>query len=1027
MRIRGWHVDGFGIHRDYRVDDLSRGLTVFYGPNESGKSTLLAFLRGVLFGYPDGRSSDPKYPPLGGGAAHGGRITLESAAGCCVVERFAGRGGAFRMTLEDGRAGTAADLAARLGHADARLFRSIHAFGLSELQELGSLGQAGIQDQLFSAGVTGAGRSARQAGRELTAAARELFAGERSRKSDRVAPLQRELGLIEADLALRQETALRHPDLSSRERALASRLVELEHVADDRRADERRARRLLELWHEACCPLADLREQSAKLSSSEPDRLPADAGARLEDALARIERAQERLEAVRAERTALDRQHEGLRLDEAARLVARQVSALNEQLSLYRRQCARRTELESLRRESRTRVRAALERLGCELSEDALRVLRPTAARRAELREWKRGFDEGRARSAELAATQRLEREQRERLESRLHDLEQRLAGQPRGERTSAVAAAVALGELRTLVLRERAAEGRASWTRSLTIALAGVALALSALAGWLVAGIEGAGGGFALLALVLLGGVVLVRRSGRQRARRLAALRAEAVEPIVRLGLSGAALCAETLALAERTLERIRGDEAGEARLRDGIAEARAQLEELEALLRATHLREQGDLDERAALERGFARFCEEAGVPAGFSVEAAAEFFEEVRRGQDALEEDDRLAVEATRLEAEVRAWEQGVDALLADCPPPPRAADEQAPPSDAPRRIEALARLRERCESDRAAREGRKPLEQRAVELREQFRVCESALSESRAQLAALLEETGARDPEALQRRIADREAALDLAAQIARAAADLARRLDASGPEEAERLRTELSRGCVDEWEASAREARADATRLGAERDEVLREHQDAARARKRLEESTEVMELELRRTAVLQELREVVGEWLRLRLAGSLVGTALERFEARHQPGVFREASLLFERVTDGRYPRIVQSDERAGFSVIGADGLNLSAEDLSRGTAEQLYLCIRLGLIAELSRTREPLPVVMDDVLVNFDDARAAAMARVLGAFAAGNQLLFFTCSARTRDLLASTGPQAGQDVQVRSLEPLPA
>ena len=178
MRIRGFHIDGFGVHRDFGLDALPPGLTVFYGPNEAGKSTLLAFLRGVLFGYPDGRSNEPKYVPVGGGV-HGGRVTLawgrrpqESARGpqdsggghqedgVVVVQRFAGRGKKLEITLEDGRAGDAGDLAERLGHADARLFRSVFAFGLTELQELGSLGDAGIQDQLFSAGSTGAERRA---------------------------------------------------------------------------------------------------------------------------------------------------------------------------------------------------------------------------------------------------------------------------------------------------------------------------------------------------------------------------------------------------------------------------------------------------------------------------------------------------------------------------------------------------------------------------------------------------------------------------------------------------------------------------------------------------------------------------------------------------------------------------------------------------------------------------------------------------------------------------------------------------
>jgi len=182
---------------------------------------------------------------------------------------------------------------------------------------------------------------------------------------------------------------------------------------------------------------------------------------------------------------------------------------------------------------------------------------------------------------------------------------------------------------------------------------------------------------------------------------------------------------------------------------------------------------------------------------------------------------------------------------------------------------------------------------------------------------------------------------------------------------------------------------------------------------------RLEESCDVVDLELVKAGLEQELREVVDEWRRLQLSSRLVEVALERFEGRHQPGVLREAGRLFAQVTDGRYPRIVQSDEDAGFSVLTADGVHRSPRELSRGTAEQLYLCVRLGLVAELSRARAPLPVVMDDVLVNFDDERAAAMAGVLATFAADHQLFFFTCSTRARDLLLSAGP----GVALRSLD----
>ena len=74
-------------------------------------------------------------------------------------------------------------------------------------------------------------------------------------------------------------------------------------------------------------------------------------------------------------------------------------------------------------------------------------------------------------------------------------------------------------------------------------------------------------------------------------------------------------------------------------------------------------------------------------------------------------------------------------------------------------------------------------------------------------------------------------------------------------------------------------------------------------------------------------------------------------------------------------------------------------GIALPVEALSRGTREQLFLSLRLALAACYARRGAPLPLVLDDVLVNFDIERAKAAAAVLRDFAAaGHQVLIFTC-----------------------------
>jgi hypothetical protein len=128
----------------------------------------------------------------------------------------------------------------------------------------------------------------------------------------------------------------------------------------------------------------------------------------------------------------------------------------------------------------------------------------------------------------------------------------------------------------------------------------------------------------------------------------------------------------------------------------------------------------------------------------------------------------------------------------------------------------------------------------------------------------------------------------------------------------------------------------------------------------------------------------------------------------------HQPPVLREASRWLTRLTEGRYPSITTAIDEARLEVHDAEGTVWNPEQLSRGTREQVFLALRLALIRDLGRHDVSLPVVMDDALVNFDDARAQSAARVLVEFiaeqAADRQMLVLTCHAHVAKTFAAAG-----------------
>jgi uncharacterized protein YhaN len=138
---------------------------------------------------------------------------------------------------------------------------------------------------------------------------------------------------------------------------------------------------------------------------------------------------------------------------------------------------------------------------------------------------------------------------------------------------------------------------------------------------------------------------------------------------------------------------------------------------------------------------------------------------------------------------------------------------------------------------------------------------------------------------------------------------------------------------------------------------------------------------------------------------------------LRRHEQEHQPAVLARAGERFAKVTAGRYTRLLPSvgDEsgRDAIRVVSSSGAEIDASALSRGTVEQLYLCLRIGLAETFAERAVALPVILDDVLVNFDPKRAASIAEVLAETAERHQVLLFTCHPHLTELVYGVAPQA--------------
>ncbi len=170
----------------------------------------------------------------------------------------------------------------------------------------------------------------------------------------------------------------------------------------------------------------------------------------------------------------------------------------------------------------------------------------------------------------------------------------------------------------------------------------------------------------------------------------------------------------------------------------------------------------------------------------------------------------------------------------------------------------------------------------------------------------------------------------------------------------------------------------------------------------------LESSNTLTELQEEKVSLEEENIQALQEYLTYALAHSFIQQAKQNYEKEKQPELIKIASEIFSRITDNKWINITSSMEDNTLYLNPKQGVPITPDKLSQGTREQLYLSLRLAYIKNAEKYKEPLPLIMDDILVNFDATRANQTAKAFAEFTDNNshQILFFTCHAHIAEIL---------------------
>jgi len=1057
MIIERIEIARFGGLADVTIDGLGNGVEVLHGTNETGKTSLLEFVRGVFFGFGSlfrRGVLDPNRPCGGRLVARAGldgrRIAIERRHEGPHLERLTATSYALEdslpladvMTVLDADGSSATPLFLRdfMGEIDERTFTAVMAFGLDELHELRTLDADGCGSRLYEL-ASGLDRS-----KVALVLANLRSAVERLDSNDpEVSPV--EALRQRRTAALARLAAMNAPALEAGILALELARLEADVVACEGRAEaalveEDKIRVLL--------PLAPLHAERVRSAArlAELEATPAihadydawELASKHRDHLARLARKRKRV------RSRLAKELAALPVDAVARKKRGTIVAVCDEQPRLERLTAELSRAESAARQAARRFGEALGAAGlvrliaperaAGLSADSLAESPLPVGLTQSFGSLKARGRDYRAATAAVKAAQRDVADVRGSLDTTKGSIA--AAGSGLG---LPIAAAIEEASGRVALYRNRLVAGEQLTELDKALARIDREVAASREAqllpvGWLI----GLGAVFVLGAGMLLSGLLLPTAVTGSLAYALAALglAGTGLASVATWSLDRSAssrfdaarqqhdmvhkqqadVLAQCAALDKRidtgrpAAERLPGEINASLERRAALAQAEVErLEELAAREGSLHVladrvtvAEQAlaqAVERRAAARSRWKRALEQRGLPTTLTtsdVRAIARH----RHTLVSLDDERRRASDEARLRREeLAALGHRIQAVMVEC---------DMLPEDSP--LEHLDQLRDRLDREAAAHVTRGRLQRKLIKAREHHRAALRRVKLAEKRVHEIIARWGvATEPEFLA--LVDRRPLIDEARRVHQAAEaawlDARRRV----PHAEEFAAWFASAGAVSldqrlaEAHAAAVEAAEAASRAADRRRAAAARVESASRDR-----STEGVQLEI--AEIEQELEGHLHRRRLLEKAAFLLEETRASFARDHQPAVLREASRWLTRLTEGHYTSITTSIHEARLEVHDSDGLPWSPDRLSRGTREQVFLALRLALVRDLERHGVRLPVVIDDALVNFDDARARAAARVLVEFVADEpgerQMLVLTCHAHVATIFTDAG-----------------
>jgi uncharacterized protein YhaN len=881
MQIREIHIDGFGVFTDKRISGLSPGLNVIYGPNEKGKSTLLEFVRRILFGFDTRKKSLNPYTPARGGTASGSLICELRNGDTITIRRTLGKGGKLQLLNSSGEAGDETTLESCLGHASQEVYQNIYAFSIEELQAFESLNMNGAKNRIHDAGLGMTAHSLADFQKLISESTDKLFKPRgkthpMQEKLHQIRELESKIQTIRKEAGLYEELQLTMQELDAKQQQLKSARPTLE-------AQVRKLEMAHKLYpHYVALIHAQEELQNHKLLKPVPDNI---------------------LQSFDTCKTEF--QHLSDRLVEENETLANLKIKINS-IRVPNKILDQEQEIIALR-EQREQIRSVIE--------DMPQVQQQTQYLEADIQQEAANIGPG-------WNPQRIENFQ-------TSNVDKNQIASFNDDLTQANQEVKSTKDILQAYKTKKASEAGQGlnipgWLRLFAPGLIVIGLIAC-----------GVGTYFSNIPFILIS----IGVAGLGFLLWLGLHKGEAFSP---------------------------KEDPHENTLQENCRQANEQLKNI---------------------EQQWVDWLKEKELDPSYTPLQAGEVFSTLKHLSNRILELQRLRERYRQMQTTPSHAEEKLSILSAHCP-------DIKLPGDLVSSIDLLAR-----ELDQA----RKILgNQQAIDLQikqqtETIKRLELARQDNRQNLKQFFKSVDVKDESEFQQLLEKQAKAKSLQDLIAEKQQLIQSQV---GPGEAydqfieflhtvqpEKIKSDHSENHM-KLETLKEELEQLNQNIGQKRSEI-----------KRIASDDDLLACQTEQEVIRLQINILARKWATQKLALAILKLAKRQYEQERQPAVIKSAEKIFSGITQEKYRKIftsIDSDEIRIAKNSTDPGIGIM--EMSRGTREQLYLAMRLGLIEEYENRAEALPMVMDDVFVNFDDQRREQTIQQLANFAASRQVILLTC-----------------------------